>query len=94
MAKAIWNDTVLAQSNDTIVIDGNHYFPPDSVNKQYLKESNKHTICPWKGTANYYDIEVNEQINRDAAWFYPNAKEKAKHFENYVAFWRGVNVEA
>ncbi|KST68025.1 DUF427 domain-containing protein [Mastigocoleus testarum] len=94
MAKAIWNDTVLAQSNDTIVIDGNHYFPPDSVNKQYLKESNKHTICPWKGTANYYDIEVNEQINRDAAWFYPNAKEKAKHFENYVAFWRGVKVEA
>ena len=94
MAKAIWNDTVLAQSNDTIVIDGNHYFPPDSVNKQYFKESNKHTICPWKGTANYYDIEVNEQINRDAAWFYPNAKEKAKHFENYVAFWRGVKVEA
>ncbi len=94
MTKAIWNDTVLAQSNDTIVIDGNHYFPPDSVNKQYLKESNKHTSCPWKGTANYYDIEVNEQINRDAAWFYPNAKEKAKHFENYVAFWRGVKVEA
>lgn len=94
MAKAIWNDTVLAQSNDTIVIDGNHYFPPDSVNKQYFKESNKHTSCPWKGTADYYDIEVNEQINRDAAWFYPNAKEKAKHFENYVAFWRGVKVEA
>ncbi|MDJ0697285.1 MAG: DUF427 domain-containing protein [Mastigocoleus sp. MO_167.B18] len=94
MTKAIWNDTVLAQSNDTIVIDGNHYFPPDSVNKQYLKESNTHTSCPWKGTANYYDIEVNEQINRDAAWFYPNAKEKAKHFENYVAFWRGVKVEA
>ena len=94
MAKAIWNDTVLAQSNDTIIIDGNHYFPPESINKQYFQESNKHTICPWKGSANYYDIEVNGQINKDAAWFYPNAKEKAKHFEGYVAFWRGVQVEA
>ena len=94
MAQAIWNETVLAQSNDTIIIDGNHYFPPESVNKQYLQESNTHSTCPWKGTANYYDIEVNGKTNRDAAWFYPNAKEKAKHFEGYVAFWRGVKIEA
>lgn len=94
MAKATWNEMVLAQSNDTLIIDGNHYFPPESVNKQYLLESNTHSNCPWKGTANYYDIEVNGQINKDAAWFYPNAKEKAKHFEGYVAFWRGVQIEA
>lgn len=94
MAKAIWNETVLAQSNDTVIIDGNHYFPPESVNKQYFQESNTHTTCPWKGTANYYDIEVNGKTNRDAAWFYPNAKEKAKHFEGYLAFWRGVKIEA
>ena len=94
MAKAIWNGTVLAQSDDTIIIDGNHYFPPQSVDKQYFQETSTHTSCPWKGTANYYDIEVNGQINRDAAWFYPNAKEKAKHFEDYVAFWRGVQIEA
>ncbi|MDJ0774293.1 MAG: DUF427 domain-containing protein [Mastigocoleus sp. MO_167.B18] len=94
MAKAIWNETLLAESNDTVVIDGNHYFPPESVDQQYFQESNTHTSCPWKGIANYYDIEVNGQINRDAAWFYPNAKEKAKHFEGYVAFWRGVKVEA
>ena len=94
MAQAIWNETVLAQSNDTVVIDGNHYFPPESINKQYFQESNKHSTCPWKGTANYYDIEVKGEINKDAAWFYPNAKEKAKHFEGYVAFWRGVQVEA
>lgn len=94
MAKAIWNGTVLAQSDDTVIIDGNHYFPPESVDKQYFQETSTHTSCPWKGTANYYDIEVNGQINRDAAWFYPNAKEKAKHFEDYVAFWRGVQIEA
>lgn len=94
MAKAIWNGTVLAQSDDTVIIDGNHYFPPQSVDKQYFQETSTHTSCPWKGTANYYDIEVNGQINRDAAWFYPNAKEKAKHFEDYVAFWRGVQIEA
>ena len=94
MAKATWNGTVLAQSNDTVIIDGNHYFPPVSVNKQYFQESNTHSTCPWKGTANYYDIEVNGQTNKDAAWFYPNAKEKAKHFEGYVAFWRGVQIEA
>lgn len=94
MSKATWNGAVLAESNDTIVVEGNNYFPPDSINKEYFKESNKNSFCPWKGSANYYDIEVNGEVNKDAAWYYPEAKEKAKHFENYVAFWRGVKVEA
>lgn len=94
MVKATWNGTVIAQSDDTVVVEGNHYFPPDSVNKQYLRESDMHTSCPWKGVANYYDIEVDGQVNKGAAWYYPDAKEKAKHFENYLAFWRGIQVEA
>lgn len=94
MSKAIWNGAVIAESDETIVVEGNHYFPADSINKQYFKESDKHTVCPWKGTANYYDIEVDGQVNKDAAWYYPSAKEKAKQIEGYVAFWRGVKVEA
>ncbi len=91
--KAIWNDAVLAESDDTIVIDGNHYFPPSSVNKEYFTESNTHTVCPWKGTASYYTIEVDDKDNKDAAWYYPEAKDMAKKFENYVAFWKGVQVK-
>lgn len=94
MSKAIWNGAVIAESDETIVVEGNHYFPADSIDKQYFKESDKHTVCPWKGTANYYDIEVDGQVNKDAAWYYPSAKEKAKQIEGYVAFWRGVKVEA
>lgn len=94
MSKAIWNGAVIAESDDTIVVEGNNYFPPDSIDKQYFKESDKHTVCPWKGTASYYDIEVDGQLNKDAAWYYPSAKEKAKQIEGYVAFWRGVKVEA
>ena len=94
MSKATWNGAVLAESNDTIVVEGNNYFPPDSINKEYFKESSKNSFCPWKGSANYYDIEVNGEVNKAAAWYYPDAKEKAKHFENYVAFWGGVKVEA
>lgn len=93
MPKAIWNGAVLAESDNTIVVEGNHYFPPDSIHKQYFKESDTHTSCPWKGTASYYHIEVNGQINKDAAWYYPTTKEKAKHIEGYIAFWRGVKVE-
>lgn len=93
MSKATWNGAVLAESDNTIVVEGNNYFPPDSIHKEYFKESNKNSFCPWKGTANYYDIEVNGEVNKDAAWYYPDAKEKAKNFENYVAFWRGVKVE-
>jgi uncharacterized protein (DUF427 family) len=94
MPKAIWNDTVIAESNNCQIVEGNYYFPPDSINQEYFKESSTHTSCPWKGQANYYTIEVDGQQNKDAAWFYPQAKEKAKNFEGYVAFWRGVKVEA
>ncbi|EDX74542.1 conserved domain protein [Coleofasciculus chthonoplastes PCC 7420] len=94
MPKAIWNDTVLAESNNCQIVEGNYYFPPDSINQEYFKESSTHTSCPWKGQANYYTIEVDGQQNKDAAWYYPQAKEKAKIFEGYVAFWRGVKVEA
>jgi uncharacterized protein (DUF427 family) len=94
MAKAIWNGAVIAQSNDTVVVEGNHYFPSDSVNRQYFQESNTHTTCPWKGVASYYSLEVDGQVNKDAAWYYPSTKDKAKEIEGYVAFWRGVKVEA
>lgn len=90
--KAIWNGETIAESDDTIVIEGNHYFPADAVNKKYLKESETHTICPWKGTASYYTLEVNNDTNQDAAWYYPEAKEAAKPIEGRVAFWKGVEV--
>jgi uncharacterized protein (DUF427 family) len=93
MTKAIWNGTVLAQSNSTVIVERNHYFPADSINKEYFQESDTHTTCPWKGVASYYSIEVDGQVNKDAAWYYPTAKEKAKEIEGYVAFWRGVKVE-
>jgi uncharacterized protein (DUF427 family) len=93
MAKAIWNGAVLAESDNCEMVEGNHYFPPDSINKQYFKESNTHTTCFWKGVASYYTIEVNGEENKDAAWYYPNPKEKAQNLQNYVAFWRGVKIE-
>jgi uncharacterized protein (DUF427 family) len=86
--KAIWNDTVLAESDDTIVVEGNHYFPPDSINREYFKES----TCPWKGLASYYDIVVEGKVNKDAAWYYPSLKDAAKHIIGYVAFWKGVEI--
>ncbi|KOF02828.1 uncharacterized protein (DUF427 family) [Roseivirga ehrenbergii] len=91
--KAIWNEEVIAESNDTIVIEGNHYFPHDSIKKEYFTKTDTHTTCPWKGVASYYTIEVNGSENPDAAWFYPETKEMAKGIKNYVAFWRGVKVE-
>ncbi|OUL37095.1 hypothetical protein BV372_04195 [Nostoc sp. T09] len=94
MPKAIWNGATLAESDNTIVVEGNYYFPPEAIKKEYFKESNTHTTCPWKGVASYYSVEVNGQVNQDAAWYYPSAKEKAKNIEGYVAFWRGVKVEA
>ena len=93
MPKAIWNGAVLAESDRTEVVEGNQYFPPDSIKREYFKESQAHTTCPWKGVASYYSIEVDGQENKDAAWYYPTAKEKAKNIEGYVAFWRGVKVE-
>ncbi len=94
MPKAVWNGTVLAESDRTEVVEGNHYFPIDSIKKEYFKESSTHTTCPWKGLASYYSVEVDGQVNKDAAWFYPSAKEKAKNIEGYVAFWKGVKVES
>ncbi|AKG23364.1 DUF427 domain-containing protein [Calothrix sp. 336/3] len=93
MTKATWNGAVLAESNETVVVEGNHYFPPSSINQEYFKPSNTHTTCPWKGVASYYSLEVAGQTNQDAAWYYPTTKEKAKQIEGYIAFWRGVKVE-
>jgi uncharacterized protein (DUF427 family) len=94
MAKAIWNGTVIAESDKTIVVEGNHYFPPDAVKREYLKGSTTHTTCHWKGLASYHTIEVNGQTNRDAAWYYPNPSTAAQQIKDYIAFWRGVKVEA
>lgn len=96
--RAVWNGSVIAESDDTIVIEGNQYFPPDTVKKEFLKPSNHHTTCHWKGEASYYHIEVNGEINEDAAWYYPDPKagsvEKVgKDFKNFVAFWHGVEVK-
>ncbi|MGK7893565.1 MAG: DUF427 domain-containing protein [Xenococcus sp. (in: cyanobacteria)] len=93
MPKAIWNGAILAESDRTEVVEGNQYFPFDSINQEYFQESNTHTTCPWKGTANYYNVVVDGEENKDAAWYYPEAKQRAKQIEGYVAFWRGVKVE-
>ena len=93
MAKAIWNGTVLAESDNCQIVEGNYYFPPDTINTQYFKDSNTHTICSWKGEASYYTLEVDGQQNKDAAWYYPNPKEKAQNIKDHIAFWRGVKVE-
>lgn len=90
--KALWKDKVLAESNDTIVIEGNHYFPPESIKNEYFKPSDSHTTCPWKGVASYYNIEVDGETNKDAAWFYPEVSELAKGIKGYIAFWNGVEV--
>jgi len=91
--KAIWNNQVIAESNDTVVVEGNHYFPGDAVNKEYLKSSDTHSVCPWKGKASYYSIEVDGKVNEDAAWYYPEPKEAAKQIKSRVAFSRGINIE-
>lgn len=90
--KAIWNNQLLAESNYTIVIEGNHYFPAESIYKEYFQESDTNTVCPWKGTASYFDIKVNGDINSDAAWYYPQVSQLAKGIEGRVAFWRGVEI--
>lgn len=91
--KAIWNDEVVAESDDTVVVEGNHYFPAGSIKKEFFKETETHTVCPWKGQASYYTLDVNGEQNVDAAWYYPSASELAKNIEGYVAFWKGVKVE-
>lgn len=90
--KAIWNDRIIAESNSTIKIEGNHYFPVDSVQSEFLAQSDTRTVCPWKGTASYYDIIVDGNTNKDAAWYYPEPKAMAAEIKNYVAFWRGVMI--
>ncbi len=94
MARAIWNDTVIAESDDTIVVEGNHYFPPESLVREHFRASEKHTVCPWKGTASYFDVVVDGQTNADAAWTYPDPKDAAAEIKDRVAFWRGVTVDA
>lgn len=90
--QAIWKDAVIAESDQTIVVEGNHYFPPESVRREHLEPSDTHTRCFWKGTASYYDVVVDGQRNRDAAWYYPTPSAAARRIAGYVAFWRGVKV--
>lgn len=90
--KAIWNNTTIAESNETVVVEGNQYFPADSIKQEYFQPSATHTVCGWKGTASYYDIVVNGESNKDAAWYYPETKPDAKNIEGYVAFWKGVAI--
>lgn len=90
--KAIWNGVVIADSDKTIVVEGNHYFPSESIDKQYFKESTQTSSCPWKGLAHYYSLDVNEEINVDAAWYYPEPFDAAKEIKGYLAFWRGVEI--
>ena len=90
--KAIWYGALLAQSDETIEIEGNHYFPPASVNRDYFQDSDTHSLCGWKGDANYYHLQVGDETNADAAWYYPAPFEAAKQITDYVAFWKGVEV--
>ena len=90
--KAIWNGETIAESNDTIVVENNHYFPKESVKTDYLTDSQTHTACPWKGLASYYSLNVDGKVNPDAAWYYPDPKAAASEIKNYVAFWKGVRV--
>lgn len=93
MKKAIWNGQVIAQSDKTVMIEGNAYFPADSIMKEHFKASDTHTTCPWKGVASYYNIEVDGQVNKDAAWYYPKTSDMAKSIEGHIAFWKGVTVQ-
>ncbi len=94
MAKAVWNGVVIAESDKTVMVEGNHYFPIEAVNQTYLKTTETHTTCPWKGEASYYSIVVDGKENADAAWYYPAPKSAASHITGHVAFWRGVRVES
>jgi uncharacterized protein (DUF427 family) len=90
--KAIWNGKVIAESNQTINVEGNHYFPPESVNNEHLIDSDTRTICHWKGTASYYHLNVNGKINENAAWYYPNPSKLADKIKDYIAFWKGIDI--
>ncbi|MEP7270386.1 MAG: DUF427 domain-containing protein [Acidobacteriota bacterium] len=90
--KAVWQGAVLAESGDTIVVEGNHYFPPDSINQEFFRSNDTHSLCPWKGQASYYDVVVDGEVNQNAAWYYPDTKDAAKEIKGRVAFWKGVKV--
>lgn len=92
MTRAIWNDTVVAESDDTVVVDGNHYFPPGSLVDDHFRSSETTSVCGWKGTANYYDVVVGDAVNAGAAWYYADPKPEAANIKGYVAFWKGVAV--
>ncbi len=93
LMKAIWNNTIIAESDATVVVENNHYFPADSIKKEFFKESSTHTTCPWKGQAHYYSLVIDGKENTDAAWFYPEVSELAKGIKGRVAFWKGVTIE-
>ena len=90
--KAVWNNTVIAESDSTLVIEGNHYFPPDSIKKEFFDESSTNTRCGWKGTASYYSIKIDGKLNKDCAWYYPEPSDAATKIKGYIAFWKGVEV--
>ena len=90
--RAIWNGKTLAESDETVVVEGNHYFPPDAINPDFFIESEHHTTCPWKGVASYYHIQVNGEQNANAAWYYPDPKDAARQIKDHIAFWKGVEV--
>ena len=94
MAKATWNGVVLAESDDTVIVEGNHYFPPDAVRWDHFQPSDDHSVCPWKGTASYHDVVVDGEVNPGAAWYYPEPKDAAAEIKDRIAFWRGVVVDA
>ena len=92
--RATWNGATIAESDDTVVIEGNHYFPREAIRQEYFQESDTHTICPWKGEASYFNVVVDGETNKDAAWYYPDPKAAAQEIKDRVAFWRGVKVES
>ena len=94
MPQAIWNNTVIAESDETEVVEGNHYFPPDSIHREYFRENSHTTVCGWKGTASYYDLVIDDATNEAAAWFYADPKPEAASIKGYIAFWKGVQVNA
>lgn len=91
--RAIWKGCVIAESDHTIEVEGNHYFPPESLKRDYFRDSIRHSVCPWKGTASYFDVVVDDQVNPGAAWYYPEPKPAAANIRSYVAFWKGVTVQ-
>lgn len=92
MVQAVWKGAVLAESNQCEIVEGNYYFPPDSINGEYFIKNSAHTVCFWKGRASYYDIKVNDDLNQKAAWYYPQPKARAENIKSYVAFWKGVEI--